>query len=180
MFTGRNPGLSAWQQGVALLVMLAAIIGAYVYKHATSLEPFNAKLQDWTKQPARSGPGAVYPRGRVLPIKHQYGRSEVDTETYWALPSQLRASTPKDVGTVVWLSWTTESADEHKGVQVFHYGVIHICKVAVIDKQTDTMLGSRTFRGFDPRKPNWEGCDSDGRPMPAIINYLKGLERKAG
>jgi hypothetical protein len=183
MFTGMKSELTGTQQLIAVVAIFVVVpIVGYVYNSATSLESFNKNIKDWTKRPSSTDSGSLYIRGKVLPIRYDSrkdGQSEVQADVYWALPSELRASSPDDVGTVVWLSWTSEQSVERKGIMVHLYGVQHICRVTVIDKKTDTMLGYRIFRGVDPRKPNREGCDADGKPIPAIIKYLTDLRRRS-
>jgi hypothetical protein len=159
------------------VVLLALFNG---YQAVTSLDEFNRKIDVWMEPPASSDAADSYIRGRVLPIVHQpeSGRGVgVAPDLYWALPRGVRARTPDEVGTVVWLDWEEKTiTGPYNGFVDQVTGIQYVCKVTLIDKRANRKLAERTFRGSDP---TGSGRFQGDKPHKEIVDYLKGLPHKA-
>jgi hypothetical protein len=179
------------------LLIIAGAVGLVVaygqFRDAGDLARFDPKLKAWATEPARASPGTASVRGRVRPVLHTWHTTNVrgpypavDWALYWKLPDDLRARTPDEVGTVLWLDWTEKtrtavvarnSVMETSKITT----IIETCKVTLIDVRANRRLASRIFRGKDPDKvaPGEEPVDRL-RPEPpyqAIRAYLEGLPK---
>jgi hypothetical protein len=170
---------------VFALVAIAAYLGVqHVTLSATSLDDLNKKIDVWLEKPTASDDLGAYVRGKVLPIERspRNGKGNgVAPDLYWALPRDLRARTPDEVGTVLWLDWEYDWITEYRHPFEYTLGGILVCKVTVIDKTTNTRLATRTFRGSDPTKAEVKGKSRDyigEPPFEAIIAYLQKLPKR--
>jgi hypothetical protein len=171
-----RPSKEAWL--VIAVVVSFGVQGLYKwYRSLHSLEHFNKTAAVWLKAPA-PGRSPAYIRGRVLPVMHIPSSGCVEEDVYWLLPSELRARTADEVGTVVWLDWE-EKAFTVPYIQFTRriIGIQYVCRVTVIDRTTNEKVGEQIFLGSDPR-----GSDkyAGSRPYEAIAQYLRRLPRKAG
>ena len=134
---------------------------------------------------------------QVIPTNHiKEGPSQrINGCEYFKLPLDLRATTPKDVETIILLKW--------KRLTVGKYGKPHYirargreielplatscrieCEVMVIDKTTKTIVDRKIFHGGDPPKSIRMESDSDygphfgSRPTKQIVDYIASLPRK--
>ena len=171
-----RPSKEAWL--LIALVLSFGVQGLYKwYRSLYSLEHFNKTAAVWLKDPA-PGRSPAYIRGKVLPVTHIPSSGRVEEDLYWLLPSELRARTPEDVSTVVWLDW------EEKPFTVPYIqftrriiGIQYLCRVTVIDRTTNEKVAEQMFLGSDPRGSARYAGD---RPYEAIAQYLRGLPRKGG
>jgi hypothetical protein len=182
-------GLSNLLPGVGLAVAIilglgaAAILFQGLRQGGANLDAFNQKLAVWTEPPKGAWGGWPYIRGKVLPIMYQPyagGRREVQEELYRQLPADLRANTPEEVDTVVWLEWGEERLGKTRSEPpMTHYtleGIRYTCKVTIIDKRTNCKVGETSFQGSDPRgKGNYAG----DKPYAEILAYLTKLPRRS-
>jgi hypothetical protein len=135
---------------------------------AAEATPFNPHLRDYLRTPRSLPPGRHGPRARggFLPI-NLYRRA-VD-ELYLSLPEQMRADGPDEVKTVVWLRWGSRRAGKSRGRERW----VQTCRVTVIDRAGNLIIGETTFVGPVPY-----GRSSVG-PRPGdreIIAYLFSLQ----
>jgi hypothetical protein len=142
------------------------------------------RLDDWLRKPASTGRESPYIRGKVVPVAHSEHRisCSIDRELFAELPYELRATTPEEVGTIVWIDNRLEF---FKNVQ-FQYGITQAaytphCTITIIDRARSVKLDSRTFRGIDPDTAS-DGKDfyevNGLRPYAAMRDYLVGLPRQ--
>jgi RIO1 family len=97
-----------------------------------------------------------YIKGRIIPVAidkvHGSWGSWID-DIYYQIPEDLRATKPKDVGTVVWLEWAEDATT---------------CKVTIIDKTLPIIV----------KEINFKRGTSISTKKIKIVNYLKSLPRK--
>lgn len=101
-----------------------------------------------------------------------------------SLPSELRATTVNDVGTIVWLDWDQELrgsyTNSRTGVTMGD-GYRYTCELSIIDKSIPARVGSKTFLGSEPPKGVFSSAARDhygSKPNAEIITYLKNLPRR--
>jgi hypothetical protein len=181
---------------LALLIVAGA--GGLLYafgqfRESVDLGKFDPKLKAWAAAPADYSPGSAYVRGRVLPVLHTWNTTNVrgrypavDAALYWKLPDDLRARSPDEVGTVLWLDWTEEMRTAPvpgNPLMVKVATIIETCKVTLIDVRANRRLATTSFRGKDPDRlgPGEEPVDrlKPGPPYKAIVPYLEGLPKKS-
>ena len=167
---------------VMLTVVAAALTGLGAYWgvlgviRSNSLAPFKPHLAEYL---APAGPVAAGPlRGKMIVVDKATG--EVDWDVFFALPNQLRAARPEEVGTVVWLEYGREQ-DKH-----YSYGQQHLpafrqtCTVRVIDQADRHVIANAVERGGDPPGEIDENAKEGVGPKPTkeVVNYLKTLPRQ--
>lgn len=115
---------------------------------------------------------------------------EINQDEFMKLPRKLRASTPDEVGTVVWLRWGAEAEGEYmedqflRGPKRPERGPVPAyritCEVTVIDKAKSTIVGTKDFRGGRPPKkiPAYDQAGWGSRPTREIVGYIKSLPRR--
>lgn len=172
--------LSFWQLlGVSIVFTLLFCAGPVVLwnlaqerMQAEQTAPFGPYLQEYLATPGQTQQGA-YIRGKVVTV--DTFNKKIDP-LYFDLPADLRASTPAEVGTIVWM--------HRQASQVGYYtkgGGAHQwrCDLKVIDRTTSTLLAEKTFWGSDPPRSKTDSGDAYGSfPSGEIIGYLSGLPRK--
>ena len=88
------------------------------------------------------------------------------------LPPDLRAAKPVEVGTVVWLSWSTEYSASYSQSTAY----VVDCVLTLIDASKKVVIGRESFTGGPPPRQVERGKDGYGsRPLEEIVAYLKGL-----
>jgi hypothetical protein len=93
------------------------------------------------------------------------------------LPSDLRASGPQDVATVVLLDWGKKQVDSYEnGAPAYQQEVT----VTVVDLATKAVIGQQHFVGGEPPQ-SIESSSSSGtgsKPTQEVVDYLKSLPRR--
>ena len=159
-----------------VIVLIIAVISSGVRSlvRPFRLKPFAARLSEYTSIPGlKELSGEAYVIGKVITVNK--GENRIDP-MYLDLPSDLAASTPEEVGTVIWLEWKEyvvgTYTDGAKGYRI-------TCQVTVIDKVKAAIVGRKTFRGSDP--PKFKSGHAPGRgsrPYYAIIDYITTLPKR--
>ncbi len=120
---------------------------------------------------------SVYVKGKMVVISKQ--EKEVDDEVYPALPNELRADSPAEVGTVVILKWGAQVRGVYTGGNAS--ALWHTCEVTVIDRSLSAIVGRQDFRGGDPPVSTTGRGDIYGtKPIQEIVAYLTALPRETG
>lgn len=123
--------------------------------------------------------GDEYIKGKVL-VLDRTAESIADLNS--SLPSDLRAATVAEVGTIVWLDWGQELAVYYGDYFSLDKGYRYTCQVTVIDRSLPAKVGSQHFLGSDPPSQVYAskyGRDYYGsKPTSEIIAYLKSLPRR--
>jgi hypothetical protein len=165
--------------GVALLLVLIALgaVGAWWLYRSAQTAPFQASMTAYLSPPAGAAPAGQHPiMGKMVVV--DTNKRDVDWDTFFSLPDDLRAAKPQEVGTIVWTNWgkALDQQYEYEGhVPAYH----QTCHVTVIDRKTRTMLYERQFQGSDPPQRISESA-SEGvgsKPTQEVLDFLKGLPR---
>lgn len=100
---------------------------------------------------------------------------------YHSLPEEIVATTPEDVGTIIWIVKRWDKVGEYvrgsSGELATAYQRYY--KITVIDKTTNKATATYTIRGSDPpstvsgKSMRYYGSD----PKDEVINYIKTLPR---
>lgn len=112
-----------------------------------------------------------YISGKVITINRLKGTFD---EIFFALPSDLRARTPEEVGTIIWIDCVESVVATYvSGAK----GYSTTCTVTVIDKTQNLIVAkSQGLVGEKPPSSKSGVADWHGkRPLKEIIEYIKAL-----
>jgi hypothetical protein len=167
-------------QGLLVVGVIGVAVAArfWLAGHLARFDEFNKDLKEWQYVPALTAPSA-YLRGKVLPVNLRPpsgGPVGVDAAFYDALPSELRATSPKEVETVLLLEWGQKHHTRPKDYfTVYDMGYTSTCTVTVIDRRAMRTLGKKTFSGPSPVGTGKYGGE---KPYKEMVAYVLGLPRK--
>jgi hypothetical protein len=157
------------------LLALGALLAASCQKR--DAKPFNLKMDDYLARPS-GGLGDMdrSPRikGKVVVVDR---KARLLDDLHWDLSGSVRADTPDEVGTVVWLDWGSEAIGSYNTGRV---ATIVTCTVSVIDHASHTVLARKVFKGDEPpyhvSRPKGEtGPIAGPKPTGSIVTYLESL-----
>ncbi len=175
-----------------LLFFLAAFAGCFPYylyieRPRQALGDYQIRFKD-----AVAGYLELVPADALPPVKAQpflEGKAVVIektstgaalSEVHLALPPEVRAEAPAEVGTVVIVEWTDFAKGEYgeKGSGVLALRVDG--NVRIVNYPNKTLLGEETFPGGDPpgEAPADGGPARGVRPIAKIAGYVAGLKRQ--
>jgi len=104
-------------QGCLTIIALVGIVlfGVWIYEKAT--DPFYGKLGKYDQIAARQIVDAPYLCGKVVVVSASDGglfsRAELDKDLQRAIPADLRAQRPDDVGTVILVRYRLVDGDRY-------------------------------------------------------------------
>ena len=165
--------------GCLVLVGIGAVIAGAVYgvkscNQSLQTRPFASHLSEYTNiSNLKEATSALTTfSGKAISIDKT--TSEVD-ETFFDLPSDVKATKPEEVTTVVWVSCTEHEAGSYtSGSKAY----VKDCDVTVIDTLSDTIIGKRSFTGESPpQRKSYRGDWHGSKPNTNIIEYIKSLKR---
>ena len=166
--TVRNVMLGA-AVGIACLgCMCGGIFGLVQFIYVNKLSRLNDEVYKVIQEPAgRDDLSSPYLKGKVVLVDRN--KRELDG-LHRAIPAAMRAENINEIGTVVWLEW------DYKWVRG---GRAPVCKVSVIDRARNVVVGEETFEGQPPPPPSpYNSCPSEYRPNAEITGYIQDLPRK--
>ncbi|MBZ5533257.1 MAG: hypothetical protein LAO20_17650 [Acidobacteriia bacterium] len=181
----KNDGKWGWGPLVATVGVVGGffLLGnvAHLYKRAT--DPFYGKCEQYRTITARQDVRNPYLRGKVVAINAS-DTSHEDFELQEALPADLRAARPENVGTVV----IREFYAAYRGYYAPRSGpdtgknmgpANRQCyKVSIIDLSIRSIIKQQNFCGGLPPEncPNADCVGSE--PLSDVVAYLVALPRK--
>jgi hypothetical protein len=157
--------------GLVLLVLLG--VGIWFARRTIRRAPFRAEMSTYLQAPTGPAkPGTSVKKVVVIDVADK----DVDS-LHFDLPDDLRAATPAEVTTVVWLNWSKNQIGTYTGGgSAYQWS----CQVTVIDKATRTTIRQQTFTGSRPPQSvrARRGTSHSGdKPTDQVINFLRGLPR---
>jgi hypothetical protein len=155
--------------GVVCLGCLGVgVFGVFQFIYVNKLSQLNDEVYKLIREPAGKDESAgPYVKGKVVLVDRK--RRELDG-LHRAIPTGMRAENVKEVGTVVWLEWDYNWV---KG------GRAPVCKVSVIDRARNVVVGEETFEGLPPPPPSpYNRFPTEERPNAFIVDWIKSLPRK--
>ena len=101
---------------------------------------------------------------------------EINRREFYELSPDLRATTPEEVGTIIWIKWDLVvegfySSPPRSACRI-------TCEITVIDKDKATIVGKTVIRGTSPPsavKTLHSGYGN--RPTKKIVDYIESLPR---
>jgi hypothetical protein len=127
---------------------------------------------------ASGAPNGAEPHltGRVVPIN--VDKRRVDEEVYAALPSELRARSPRDVSTVVLIK-NGKMVVGHYGTEQGQEAIQETAGLTIVDLRSGQQYVGTTILGpAPPAVVSGPQSPSGGKPNPDdIAKYLAGLQR---
>ena len=168
--------LKRWQSVLLFLSPILAVVIFAVVRYLVVFEPrfdlFEVHMSEYTSV-ANQQPGAWYVHGKVLPIEMR--TNTVEIQTYYELPGNLRATTPEDVGTVLWLDCTTRAVGTYTSGGAARQW---FCDVTLIDLSIPAIIGETSFAGSEPPRTTTKSSGETGSfPAKEIVDYLESLPR---
>jgi hypothetical protein len=166
--TVRNVMLGA-ALGIACLGCLCAGgFGLFKFFYVSKLARLNDNVYKVIQEPAgKDESGGPYLKGKVVLVDRN--KRELDG-LHRAMPEAMRAEGLNEIGTVIWLEW------DHKWVRG---GRAPVCKVTVIDRARNVIVGENTFEGEPPPMPNLiDRFPTEVRPNAEITGWIKSLPRR--
>lgn len=161
--------------GVAALVFLGlAVAGVVLVVRSVKRGPFRPHMATYLAAPTGNAPaGTPIKKVVVVDVKDK----DVDG-LHFDLPDTLRAGTPEEATTVVWVSWDKRQVGAYTtGGNAYQW----FCDVTVIDLATKARIAGQNFSGSPPpatfRGRRGESRTGD-KPTDAVLNYIKGLPRR--
>ncbi len=169
--------LKRWQSALLFLSPILAIVIFAVVRYLVVFEPrfdlFEVHMSEYTSV-SNQQPGAWYVHGKVLPIEMR--TNTVEVQTYYELPGDLRAISPEDVGTVLWLDCTTGTVGTYTSGGAAKQWV---CDVTLIDLSIPAIIGEKSFTGSEPPLTTTKSSGETGSfPVKEIVDYLESLPQK--
>jgi hypothetical protein len=159
------------------LACLGGYWGVLALARTRSLEPFKPHMAEYL---APAGPVAAGPvRGKVVVLDRATG--DFDWDVFFALPDDMRAARPDEVGTVVWLDYGREKDASFYDRNGQHLPAFRqTCTVRVIDAGDRHVLANAVERGGDPPSQIDENATEGVGPKPTaeVVHYLRSLPRK--
>jgi hypothetical protein len=180
--------------GAPFTIYIAFSIGRILVANQT-LAPFKPYLEEYTYLPGKNAgrpglqismaqPSSVTPylEGKAIAVQVRGvgagSESELDNFYFW-LPKELRATSPDEVESIIWLDCSghreTFSVTAGDVITVYTYrnaGTIWSCEVAVIDKSSQTIVAQKSFIA-EPSSDSYEDA-----LYKEIVKYIEGLTRK--
>ena len=176
------------QQALAFLLLVATVLllsGCVdVYDQRDALKPFLPYMEQYRAAgKAVDAEGGPYIRGKVLVLRPD----EVEPEdgainwrmniVYFGLPEELRATTPEEVGTLVWVRCGEKAVGTYTDGTSAYQGY---CVVTVTDWTLRSTVGQQLFEGIEPKSyKTGPGSRHAGEPATRlIVEWLASLPRK--
>jgi hypothetical protein len=160
---------------VGVLVVIGLVGGGIWYAmYRAKRAPFRAQMATYLAQPTGTAP-ANTPVGKFVVVDTK--DKDIDS-MHFDLPDNMRAATPADVTTVVWLAWDKRQVGKYtSGGTAYQW----FCEVTVIDLKSKAKIAGSNFSGTAPPQ-SFRGKSGESRtgdkPTEAVLNYLKGLPRR--
>jgi hypothetical protein len=133
-----------------------------------------------------TGEGAPDVKGKLLPLDVR--ERAVASGIYTYLRHDVRATTPEEVGTIVWLEWGEESgaryAVEGRPDQTFTSS-IQTCVVTVVDRAARKIVGREKLTSDQDERVQVSKAQAETRgellserPVAKVMAYLETLPRR--
>ncbi len=166
--TVRNVMLGAAAGILSCGCFCGGIFGLFKFYYVNKLSRLNDNVYKLIQEPAgKDESGRPYLKGKVVLVDRN--KRELDG-LHRAIPEGMRAENVGEVGTVIWLEW------DNKWVRG---GRAPTCKVTVIDRARNVVVGEMTFEGDPPPMPNAiDRFPTEVRPNAFIVDWIKSLPRK--
>lgn len=166
--TVRKVMLGAAAGIILLSCMCGGIFGLFKLYFAGKRARLNDSVYKLTQEPAgKDTSGQPYLKGKVVLVNLH--KRELD-DLHRFIPEELRAESLNEVGTVIWLEW------DHKWVRG---SKAPVCKLTVIDRARNLIVGESYFEGDPPPMPNLiDRFPVERRPDREITTWIKSLPRR--
>jgi hypothetical protein len=176
--------------GIVAAVILVFAVVTHV-QESVAVKGVKTAFADFSAEiPGERDESGAYLTGKVVVINrlgydilNSQDWREVESgrvaDLHFSLPAELRASTPEQVRTVVWLGCEPASTRHYdSGTAALKFD----CDVTVVDQTRGVVMGSASFEGGDP--PESISCNScpdevaGELPFGDVLDYLLGLPRR--
>jgi hypothetical protein len=150
-------------------------LGYIYYRNVWVSGPFEQLLQTYSSL-SRSVPVhdlfEPYVQGKVAAIDVNQNRMD---NVWFALPSDLRASSSDDTGTLVLVSCTEGAVGRYATAGA---AIAVGCEMSLIDMSIRSMIARRHFVGLPPSSSDFGQTRTGSRPDSDMVSYLRSLPRK--
>jgi hypothetical protein len=144
-------------------------------------ERFAAHIQQYLSLVPADAPlsedATPYIRGRIVAID-KTAQGGTLSAVHLALPDELRAQSPDDVGTIVLIEWREVRAGIYGDSGIVAYRIY--ADVTIVDEVKKSVVGRETFVGGDPpdTAPSGGGPGRGSQPVSEIVTRLEELAQK--
>jgi hypothetical protein len=158
-----------------VLIVLVGV-GTWYAVRTARRAPFRAQMASYLAAPTGVANPNVPRQGARKMVVVDVQDKDVDG-LHFDLPDDLRAATPDEVNTVVQLRWNQAAVGTYSsGGKGYQWS----CSATVIDRATQTTIGSQQFAGSPPPQ-SYYGKPGESRsgdkPTPQVLAYLRTLAR---
>lgn len=171
-----------------VILLIGARVGYSIYEFAeeeANREGFRSEMTSYLA--LRDSPpieGGAYIKGKLVTIDLK--EKAVDYWTYSKLPSEIKALTPNEVGTIVFIDWGWKKVGDYQlkdTGETVGEAKQSLATVSIIDNETKEKVLTKVFIGQEPIagrqvKENESADFASARPTFDIIDFLKNLPRK--
>lgn len=179
--------------GIFVVTMLPRVGPSYETLYASQwARTFDARLDDYSIDSFDRRSSIPYVRGKAVALVWNHFRkrgqgSDNQTATSRAyrasvnyslelLDEPLRAHSPRDVGTIVWVEEERIYVGGYTGGGLAYR---YECKVRIIDARQNVLIAEHTFRGGPPPSTTYASGDHYGSlPRVEIADFVNSLERR--
>jgi hypothetical protein len=169
----RRAKVFLWGAGIVVAFVALIAVGIWFLIRTNKRAPFRAHMARYLAQPTGAAPAGTPVRKLVVVDVKDKDLDSLHDD----LPNDLRAATPEEATTVVWLQWDKREVGTYSsGGKAYQW----FCDVTVIDLKSKGRIAGQNFAGERPpqRFVGRRGESRTGdKPTEAVLNYLKGLRR---
>jgi hypothetical protein len=174
--TGRK---AFWVIGVAVLMIVAILVvvhGRQVMVVTVDQATFEEEMLRFASisglDMSSPGSGNALLKGKLIMLN--ISDRKVDS-LFRELPVEMRASTPAEVGTIVWLKRGQRLYGHYRGGGGAY---INTCEVTIIDRAAARVLTVKQFDGSLPPSSTKSSSASGSMPSDEITTWLRNLPRR--
>jgi hypothetical protein len=144
-------------------------LSQYIYR-SYALSPFEPSRAEFVAlRPQGGEPTGHRTKGNFVAIDVADGSFDPFN---FDLPDSLKANTPADVKTVIFMTWSKKQTHTYNPGRI--PGYTHFCMVEVVDRETKALLLRQEFMGPSPPSSIKNSSDAEGaRPSIGIVGFLK-------
>ncbi len=159
------------------VVLLGALPSFYwIGAPLTALKPFKDHLPEYLTRasaanPDQEGAGAYQPiKGKLIPLDMK--AKNIDP-VFFDLSADFRPKNPDEIGAIAALWWEERRIGNYGGKGGAYQ---EHCTIMILDKNTGTVLASRSFAGPMPPSTSRNGASQTGdKPYKEITEFLNSL-----
>jgi len=166
---------------LAIFALVVIVFGVFTLlearrdaEEAARFEPYLNEYTSNTISDNYSIGGEPYIKNKIIMV--DIDEKKFDNSLFHSSLMELKATTPEEVGTVIWLSWDEEIADHYTdGTAAIRLN----CFAQIIDITESSIIGEKLIYGSSPPSSKaGSGSRTGSKPDTNVIEYIKTLPRR--